>query len=111
MLTFQSFQMLYLQVQSHYLYLIICLDGHLSHITPEQTYETLPQHPPNDAFDRVVYKETSFSGKIKKVDQEGEVCQDDLDLLTAAIRDLCMQAQVLQHYPSVSVWLAARNMK
>ena len=40
-----------------------------------------------------------FLGRyIKKVDQESEVCQDDLDLLTAAFRDsnLPMQAQVLQ---------------
>ena len=54
----------------------------------------LPLHSPNDALDGVVEKEISFSGKIKKVDQESEVYQDDLHLLTAAFRDshLCMQA-------------------
>ena len=68
-------------------------------MTPEQTYQTLPQHPLNEALDGVVEKKTSFSWKIKKVDQESEVCQDVLDLLTAAFRDSHrrMQAQVLQH--------------
>ena len=113
MMTFQSLQMIYLQFQSHCLYLILCLDEHLSHMTPEQTYQTLPQHLPNDALDVVVEKKTSFSGKIKKVDQESEVCQDILHLLTDAFRysHLRMQAQVLQHYHPSSVWLAARNMK
>ena len=39
-----------------------------------------------------------FSGDIKKVDWKSEVCQDVLDLLTAAFRDshLCMQAQMIQ---------------
>ena len=52
-------------------------------------------------------------GKIKKVDQKKEVFADVLNLLKAAFRDsyLCMQTQVLQHYPPSSVFLAAINMK
>ena len=113
MMTFQSLHMIYLYVQSHYLYLILCLDCHLSHMTPEQTYQTLPQHLPNNALDGVVEKKTSFFGKIKKVDQKREVFADVLNLLKAAFRDsyLCMQTQVLQHYPPSSVFLAAINMK
>ena len=97
MQTFQSLQ-IYLQVQSNYIYLILCLDGHLCQMTLEQTYQTLPQHPPGDALDSLFEKETSSSRNIKKEDQESEGCQDDLDLLTAAFGDshLCMQAQVFQ---------------
>ena len=113
MMTFQSRHVIYLYVQSHYLYLILCLDCHLSHMTPEQTYQTLPQHLPNNALDGVVEKKTSFFGKIKKVDQKREVFADVLNLLKAAFRDsyLCMQTQVLQHYPPSSVFLASINMK
>ena len=52
-----------------------------------------------------------FSWNIMKMDQKSEVPQDVLDLQTAAFRDshLCMQAQVLQHNPLSSVWLAARS--
>jgi len=73
----------------------------------------LPQHLPNNALDGVVEKETSFFGKIKKVDQKIEVFADVLNLLKAAFRDsyLCMQTQVLQYYPPSSVFLAAINMK
>ena len=79
--------LIYFYVQSHYLYLILCLDCHLSHMTPEQTYQTLPQHLPNNALDGVVEKKTSFFGKIKKVDQKREVFADVLNLLKAAFQD------------------------
>ena len=107
-MTFLSLQRICL-----YLYLILCWDEDLSHMTTEQAYQTLPQHLPNNALDGIVEKKTSFSGKIKRVDQESEVCQDVLDLLTARFRDfhLRMQAQVLQHYPPSSVWLAARYIQ
>ena len=60
MLTFQSLQMLYLQVQSYYLYIILCLNVYLCQMTLEQTYQTLPQHPPGDTLDGVVEKDFFF---------------------------------------------------
>ena len=35
-------------------------------MTPEVSYQTLSQHPPNDALVGVVEKETSSSDKVKK---------------------------------------------
>ena len=64
-------------------------------MTLELSYQTLPQHPPNDVLVGVVENETSFTDKVKKKGS-GKVCQDDLHWLKAAFGDsfLHMQAQV-----------------
>ena len=114
MQTFQSLQ-IYVYVQAHYIYLILCLDGHLCQMTQEQSYQIFHILLPMTLLSVKLRRRLILQTRSRRKDQESEVCQDDLDLLTAAFGDsfsfFRMQAQVHQHYPPSSVWLAARNMR